>query len=497
MRRGGEPGQRARTLNPHADDEESCRGSGAVKLTDLPPAWTDDLLPAIRDEIARSGRRLVVLDDDPTGTQTSHDVLVVTEWSEDELAGALAGDHPAIFVLTNSRSLPERDAVALAADAGRNLARAARSVGVEVAIGYRGDSTLRGHYPAESWALRDAFAAESGQAFDGEILAPFFEEGGRFTIGDTHYVQQREELTPAGDTEFARDAAFGYRSSFLPAWVQEKSGGRVAAGVVGAVSIEDLRQGGPDRVSEILQGVSGGRVIVANSASYRDMEVFVLGLLRAEAAGKRFMYRVSASFVRVRAGLAGRPLLTIKDLYPGGAPTTAGITFVGSHVQRSTEQLEQAVHLADLQVRELKVGRLLDAASRDAEIRDAASWLESNYTQGRDCLLYTSRNVVTGATAEESLRMSQAVSSAAVAVAASLKTPPRYIIAKGGITSNDLALKALGVHQATVPGQVAPGIPCWVLGPESRFPGVPYIIFPGNVGTPKTLADVITMLRGA
>ena len=104
---------------------------------------------------------------------------------------------------------------------------------------------------------------------------------------------------------------------------------------------------------------------------------------------------------------------------------------------------------------------------------------------------------MTGQTAEESLNVSQIVSAAAVEVARRLTTSPRYIIAKGGITSNDLALKALGVHQATVPGQVAPGIPCWVLGDESRFPGVPYVIFPGNVGTPKTLADVITMLRGA
>jgi uncharacterized protein YgbK (DUF1537 family) len=468
-----------------------------VKLTDLPPAWPDDLLPIIRSEIARSGRRLVVLDDDPTGTQTSHGVLVVTEWSEDELAGALRESHPAIFVLTNSRSLHEPEAVALAAEAGRNLARAARSVGVEVAIGYRGDSTLRGHYPAESWALRDAFAAESGQPFDGEILAPFFEEGGRFTIGDTHYVQQGEELTPAGETEFARDAAFGYRSSFLPAWVQEKSHGRVAAGVVGSVSIEDLRQGGPDRVAEILQGVTGGKIIVANSASYRDMEVFVTGLLRAEAAGKRFIYRVSASFVRVRGGMDGRPLLTIADLYPGGAPKTAGITFVGSHVQRSTEQLEQAVNLADLQVRELRVARLLEPATRDAEVHDAVAWLESHYPQGRDTLLYTSRGVITGTTPEESLRVSQVVSAAAVDVAQRLSVPPRYIIAKGGITSNDLAIKALRVHHATVPGQVAPGIPCWLLGPESRFPNVPYVIFPGNVGTPRTLADIITMLRGA
>lgn len=468
-----------------------------MKLTDLPPAWSEDLLPTIREEIARSGRRVVVLDDDPTGTQTSHGVLVVTEWSEDELAGALQGSHPAIFVLTNSRSLPEAEAVTLAAEAGRNLARASKRVGVDVAIGYRGDSTLRGHYPAESWALRDAFAGEIGRPYDGEILAPFFEEGGRFTIGDTHYVQQGDDLVPAGETEFARDAAFGYRSSFLPAWVQEKSQGRVAAGVVGSVSIEDIRQGGPDRVAEILKGVSGGKVMVANSASYRDMEVFVLGLLRAEAAGKRFVYRVSASFVRVRAGMAGRPLLTISDLYPAGAPATAGITFVGSHVRRSTEQLEQAVNLPDLQVRELKVARLLAPATRDAEVRETVSWLEDQYPRGRDALVYTSRGVVTGQTAEESLNVSQTVSAAMVDVAQRLKTPPRYVIAKGGITSNDLALKAFGVHQATVPGQVAPGIPCWVLGDESRFPGVPYVIFPGNVGTPKTLADVITMLRGA
>ena len=162
-----------------------------MKLTDLPPAWSEDLLPTIREEIARSGRRVVVLDDDPTGTQTSHGVLVVTEWSEEELAGALQGTHPAIFVLTNSRSLPEAEAVTLAAEAGRNLARASKQAGVDVVIGYRGDSTLRGHYPAESWALRDAFADEIGHAVrrrdPGAVL-----RGGR-PVHD-----RRHPLRPAG-----------------------------------------------------------------------------------------------------------------------------------------------------------------------------------------------------------------------------------------------------------------------------------------------------------
>ena len=466
-----------------------------MNLSDLPPQWSDDLLPAIRDEIARSGRRLVVLDDDPTGTQTSRGVLVVTDWSEEELTSALREPAPALFVLTNSRALPEPEAVALAREAGRNLARAAKAAGVEVVMGYRGDSTLRGHYPAESWALRDAFVAEDGRPFDGEILAPFFEEGGRFTIGDTHYVQQGDTLTPAGETEFARDAAFGYTSSHLPAWVAEKSRGAHPAERVRGIPLDVARGEGPDKVAELLSRVKDGEVIVANAATYRDMEVFVLGLLKAEASGTRFIYsRVSASFVRVRAGMSAHPLLGTKELYPSGVPTVGGITFVGSHVQRSTEQLAEALKLPGIEAREMQVKLLAEPSLRDAEIHDAVEWAERRYLTGGNVLLYTSRDVVTGATPEESLRISQSVSSALVDVAQRLTTAPRYVVAKGGITSNDLAIRAFGARRATVPGQVAPGVPCWLLGPESRFPGLPYVIFPGNVGTPQTLAEVITLV---
>jgi uncharacterized protein YgbK (DUF1537 family) len=466
-----------------------------LRLDDLPPPWADDLLPEIRAEIARSKRRLVVLDDDPTGTQTTHGVLVVTEWSEAALQTALREDRPALFVLTNSRSLPEPEAVALAKEAGRNLALAARSLGLEVAPGYRGDSTLRGHYPAELWALRDSFAAEDGRPFDGELIIPFFAEGGRFTIGDVHYVQQGEELVPAAETEFARDAAFGFRSSNLRDWVEEKSRGRVSADSVRSISIDTLRKEGPDRVAGILQGISGGTPVVINAADYRDLEVLVLGLLRAEASGKRFIYRVAAGFVRVRAGLAGRELLTTTDLYPGGAPETGGLTIIGSHVRRTTEQLEEARKLPDLESRELHVKRLLDPVSREAELAETGAWIEERYTSGRDVLLYTSRNLVTGESAEASLRVSQTVSAGLVELVQRLGRPPRYLVAKGGITSSDLATKGLGVRLATVLGQVAPGVPCWALGAESKFPGVPYVVFPGNVGTPRSLADVITLLR--
>jgi uncharacterized protein YgbK (DUF1537 family) len=464
----------------------------------LPPEWPRDLLPEIRAALARSGRTFGVLDDDPTGTQTVHGALVVTDWSEDTLAEALAEGRDYFYILTNTRALPAQEAAERAGSAARNLARAGRRVGRAVVAGVRGDSTLRGHHPAETWAVRDAMQAEEGRPFDGELIVPFFPEGGRITVGDVHYVLEGERYVPAGQTEFARDTAFGYAASDLPGWAEEKTGGRVRAADVASVGIEDLRRGGPERAQAILEGVEGYRTVGVNAVTYRDLEVFVLGLLRAEAAGKRFVYRTAAGFVRVRAGLAGRPLLTVEELYPSGSPDgRGGLVVVGSHVRRTTEQLEAArAGLPEALAVELRVPAVLDEAARAGEVERAIGELDGALAGDRDAFLFTSREVVTGAAPEESLRLSQRVSAALVEIVSRLPTAPRFLVAKGGITSSDLATDALGVKRAEVPGQVAPGVPCWLLGPGSRFPGIPYVIFPGNVGTAQTLLEVIRLLRG-
>lgn len=467
-------------------------------LGPLPPEWPHELLPEIRAALARSGRTFGVLDDDPTGTQTVHGALVLTGWSEEELAAALAEQRDYFYILTNTRALPEAEAAARAAEAARNLARAGRRVGRGVVAGLRGDSTLRGHHPAETWAVRDAMEAEEGRPFDGELIVPFFPEGGRVTVGNVHYVLEGDHFVPAGQTEFARDTAFGYRSSDLCEWCEEKTSGAVRAEDVVAVGIEELRHGGPDGVFELLRGLSGRRAVVVNAATYRDLEVFVLGLLWAEEAGKRFFYRTAAGFVRVRAGLAGRPLLTWAELYPHGAPAArGGLVVVGSHVRRSTEQLAAArAAWPELVAVELEVRRVLEDRERQAEIQRLVGALEAALRSGGDAVLYTTREVVTAGDAEANLRLSQRVSSALVETVRRLQVAPRFLIAKGGITASDLATDALGVRRAEVPGQVAPGVPCWLLGPDSHFPGIPYVIFPGNVGTADTLAQVIGLLRG-
>ena len=180
-------------------------------LNSLPPVWPEDPQPAIAAALQAARAKVVVLDDDPTGTQTVHGIPVLTEWPVSALRAELEHDLPVFFLLTNSRSLSLPAAQMLNTDIGRNLKEAARQAQRRYVVVSRSDSTLRGHFPGEVEALAEAL----GHDFDAWLLIPFFQEGGRYTIGDTHYVAEGDTLVPAGETESARDAAFGYQASDL------------------------------------------------------------------------------------------------------------------------------------------------------------------------------------------------------------------------------------------------------------------------------------------
>jgi len=458
-------------------------------LRTLPQEWPQDLRLAIREQVEASRTKMVVLDDDPTGTQTVHGVPVLTEWSEEILRTEMENDGPAFYVLTNSRSLPLSLARSMNREIGRCVREAAgKSRRPFVAVS-RSDSTLRGHFPGEV----DALAEGLSQNFDACIIVPFFLEGGRYTINDTHFVEQKGRLVPAGETEFARDKVFGYASSNLREWVEEKTHGRIAAKDVLSISIEDLREAGPNQVTEHLMDLQGSRVCVVNAASYRDLEVFVLGLLRAEARGRRFLYRTAASFVQVRAGLSPRPLLSPGEL--GLQGHGGGLILVGSYVPRSTQQLHKLLSLPGITGIELDVERILDGHQKNAEIERVLNRTLRLLEKGRDAVVYTSRKLIT-ARDEENLSIGKQVSAAITSIVKRISNHPRYIIAKGGITASDVATQGLKVKRAMVLGQILPGVPVWRLGPESRFPGTPYVVFPGNVGDADALVDAVKKMIG-
>lgn len=300
-------------------------------------------------------------------------------------------------------------------------------------------------------------------------------------------------MVPAAATPFAKDAAFGYRNSNLKAWVAEKSGGQVAAESVVSISLDDLRSGGPEQVAQKLLQLSNGTHAIVNCVTLRDMQVFVSGLLRAESQGKHFLYRTAASFVQMRAGLPTRPLLSAAQMNATSA--NGGLVVVGSYVPKTTGQLGALLASPQVAAIEVNVSALLDDSTQQGEISRASTLAEQLIRSGQDVVIYTSRTLISSDNAERSLQIGRRVSHSLVAIVNAIQTPPRYLIAKGGITSSDLATKALGIRRAMVMGQILPGVPVWQAGNESRHPGMPYIVFPGNVGGESALLDVVNQLR--
>ena len=456
------------------------------KLTSLlPPEWPEELFPDIQRDVRTGKRKVVVLDDDPTGTQTVHGIPVLTTWTVQALKQEFERKTTAFYILTNSRSLPLNDAKKLNKEIGHNLKVVSQLKGREFVIISRSDSTLRGHFPGEVEAL----AQTLGEVFDGWLLIPFFLEGGRYTLNDTHYVVEKGHLIPAGETEFAQDVTFGYQSSNLRQWIEEKTQGCITANDVNSISIEDLRVGGPKQVNAKLMNLRRGEICIVNAVSYRDLEVLTRAILSAEAQGKRFLYRTAASFVRVRAGISPRPLLENSDL---DLPRSGGaLLIIGSHVPRTTEQMEVLLHRKNLERIEVQVKSLLDNKSRVNEIERTAKTLDKALQESRDVVLFTSRALITEKDPESALAMGRKISEGLIVIIKRIASRPRYILSKGGITSSDIATRGLNVRRAQVLGQIIPGVPVWQLGPESRYPELAYVVFPGNVGGSGALVEAV------
>src|SRR5947207_2121450 len=314
-------------------------------LANLPPEPDEaSLFAEIEQEVARSKRKLVVIDDDPTGTQTVHDIELFTTWNRQMLAEALQTEPRLFYLLTNSRSMPESDAVQLNRETAQQLAAGSEETKIGFVVASRSDSTLRGHYPAEIQELESGLTSSGGESFDGHLIVPAFFEGGRYTINDTHYVAtptaNSDTLQPASETPFARDRVFGYKTAYLPAWIEAKSGGYWKADQVMSIGLEDIRQGGLEAVASKLQTVEGSIPVVINAASYGDLAVVVLGVLRAEAAGKRFVCRTASSVGGSRGAVESKPPLEIKEIMSGTQSVEGGVVVVGSYVPESSTQLE-------------------------------------------------------------------------------------------------------------------------------------------------------------
>lgn len=464
-----------------------------------------ELAPAQIAAAARAtGRVLVVLDDDPTGTQSVSNLPVLTAWDVADFRWAfglqLDGARPlAVYVLTNTRSLDAADAAERNEQIVRAAWQAAQEAGIALAFASRSDSTLRGHFPLETDTIAATLAAvDPGSSVDAVLMVPAFGDAGRLTVGGEHYMRTGEdEVARVSDTEFAKDATFGFSTSYLPDYVAEKTGGRVAAQDVVLLDLDTIRSGAQG-IAGKLAGISNAQVAAADIVTENDLRALAEGLELAEAAGTKVLYRVGPPFVRARIGQAERAPLGTEEIFAqndAGQRTAGGLIVVGSHVGVTTRQLADltAAH-SNAVVFELDVPTIL-AKDSEAYISSKVAQIGEALATG-DVIVHTSRTLVKTEDAAASLDIARTVSAAVVRVVNQTlhATPPRFVIAKGGITSSDVAAFGLEIRHAIVRGPMLPGIVSLWESVDGPAAGIPYIVFAGNVGDDSSLTAVTRKL---
>ncbi len=431
------------------------------------------------------GTVVVILDDDPTGTQTVHDVNVYTDFEGETILRAFRENDKQFFILTNSRSFPAYYTAEVHKKIAERIKIAARKTGKKFIIISRGDSTLRGNWPIETKVLAD----NCGEKIDGEILIPFFKEGGRFTFGDNHYVRTGRLIFPVAETEFAKDPTFGFKSSNLKEYIEEKTEGAVKASEVISISLETLNSCDVDGITQSLLQAENGTKIIVNAVSYDDLKIFFCAYVNAIRSGKKYIFRTAASWVKICIKNSRRSLIDNLKRYESN--DNGGIIIVGSHVDKTTKQLEY-MKSSRLPVEYIRfsVNYFADMSAEAAIVSAKATDL---IKQRKTVCVYTSRQVV-GADnpdKDERLRFSLKVSYFLTSIVANLKCDPSFVITKGGITSSDIGVKALGIKKAEAIGQLMPGIPVWLTEDNTRFGKMPFVIFPGNVGEEDSLYQAV------
>lgn len=433
--------------------------------------------------------KIIVLDDDPTGSQTVHSCLLLMQWDVETLRLGLRDTAPIFFVLTNTRACTPEAAATKTRTVCQNLKQAIALEGIQdFLVVSRSDSTLRGHYPIET----DVIATELG-GFDAHFLTPAFFEGGRFTRDSIHYLKVDGREVPVHETEFARDSVFGYHHSYLPDYVAEKTQGRIAAPTVVRFTLTDVRAGVRDRLLQLTDN----QCCVVDAETQADMNHFAADILATAAQGKRFLFRSAASLLTALADLPPQPIAPadMASYVRDGQP---GAVIVGSHVKKTTEQLQDLLAAPGIVGIEVDVARLRAddpvAAHRQllAEIWQQAS---QAHAAGNTAVIYTSRDELTFDDVATRLKFGERVSALLMDSIRHLPVTIGFLISKGGITSNDTLSDGLALRTANLLGQVIPGV-SMVRTPADhpQFPNLPVVLFPGNVGNRTALATVYQRL---
>lgn len=402
--------------------------------------------------------KIVVLDDDPTGSQEATNVPVVLHRDRARLLELLRA-RPSVYVLTNTRALSRADAVDLLEGIRHDIRAIEQELDTPILVVQRGDSTLRGHVFPEIEVFADSDRTQI-------VFAPAFPAGGRTTCEGVHTVVVDGVPLNAADTEFAKDPVFPFQERTLPKYVAARSSRPAVTTTARAFAAA-------------AAAAPGNAVLIPDIVDASDVLRVAEGVSALVAEGCPPLVRCAAPLAAMIAGVKSSGYLDLADVRPTGPL----LVVAGSHTGATTAQLAELAHSRPAS---LELDAEAAIASPRATAERAAPELAELLGNHDVVVLSTSRvrderhgSLADGARVMDSL-------TSTVAAAANL---PGVVIAKGGITSAEVARRGFGARTARVDGQVEAGISLWHLDPETR--NLPYLVVPGNIGNPSTLRRLV------
>ncbi|QEO14604.1 hypothetical protein FLP10_09370 [Agromyces intestinalis] len=243
------------------------------------------------------------------------------------------------------------------------------------------------------------------------------------------------------------------------------------------VPLAEVRGGA---LARVLAEAPAGAVVLPDAVDDDDIRLIAQATDAATRAGATVVVRSASPLAAELAGVASRRLLA--------APIASGVGPVllacGSHTAGATAQLDAVV--ADWGAPAVidTDAALTDPVAAGHTAADAAR----RALAGRDLAFVTTER--DRSASHNTLAHGERVMTALTTAVRDLLPDVSVVVAKGGITSAEVARTGIGARSAVVLGQVLPGVSVWRMTAHDGRE-VLYAVVPGNVGGPDTLVQVL------
>ena len=445
--------------------------------------------------------KVIVIDDDPTGSQTVNNCLLLLEWDYSTLLKGFKSKSNLFFILANTRSLSENNAKSRLEEICNSLKKVIINESFnaeEFLIVSRGDSTLRGHNFLEPNIINDCLGP-----FDATFHIPAFIEGKRLTIDGEHFVDN----IPVSQTIFAKDRIFGYQTNNVKELLFLKSRFQINLNDIKNIKLSELKvleNKENNLIFNKLKNLKNNTHVIVDVENYSYLKKFSLAI-KELSKQKKFLFRTAASFISSITGLNDnlqKPIiyshLRRKNSKNKSLP---GLLVIGSFVELTTIQLKKLLEISDCVPIELDVFGFLRISSlknnqeqlgflKNKLLGEIRSILKKENTP----VLFTSRKEISLDDKTEQEDFYNSLALFISELVADLKNEIGYLVSKGGITSNVILSDGLKANNVYLHGQLITGISLVTFKLENND-NLPIVTFPGNIGKDDSLERVWSILE--